>query len=121
MKLKIKIQVINLDLVLIKAGKQYHQLSIAICYKSFTHTCLCLCEILFFVFCGGLNENGPQRPQGVTLTKPGFVEVGVALGGNMPLRVSFEVSEAQARPRGSISLPAACWSGCRPAGSRKRY
>ena len=39
------------------------------------------------------------------------------VGGSLSLGLGFEVSEAQARPRGSISLPVACGSRCRTLSS----
>ena len=55
--------------------------------------------------CGGLNENGPHRCIGSEVTEvwPCWRKCFT--------RVGFEVSKAQARPRGS--LPAARGSGCR--------
>ena len=72
--------------------------------------------------CGVLNENGPdQSIKSGPIGRCGFVKVGVALlewvwlcwsgcglvGGSVSLGVHFEVSEAQARPRGlPFLLPA---------------
>jgi hypothetical protein len=71
--------------------------------------------ILFFLsfqdnHCGNLNENNPIRNG--TIRKCGLVRVGVALLESVSLWVGFKVSEAQAKPSGSVSLPAACGSSC---------
>ena len=61
--------------------------------------------ILRNITIGDFNENGPQRLIGSgALRRCGLV------GGNVSLGVGFEVSEAQARPDGSLSLPATCQS-----------
>ena len=52
---------------------------------------------------GGLNENGPHR-----FRRRGAIKKGSLVGGSISLGVGFEVSKAQARPSGSLSLPAAC-------------
>ena len=50
--------------------------------------------------CGGLNEHGPIGPQGMPLLR--------GVGRSVSLGVGFEVSEVQARPSVSLSLPVAC-------------
>jgi hypothetical protein len=53
--------------------------------------------------CGGLNENGPHWLIGTNI-----IRYCVLVGGSVSQWVSFEVSDAQARPSVSLSLPAAC-------------
>lgn len=50
----------------------------------------------------GMNENGPHK-----LIGNGTIRRYVLIGGSTSQEVGFGVSEAQARPNGSLALPAA--------------
>lgn len=58
------------------------------------------------LLCGGLNENGPYTLTGTgTIVKYGVAGVGVTLLEKVTVGgLCFEVSEAEARPRGCLFL-----------------
>jgi hypothetical protein len=61
-------------------------------------------ERVVVTICGGLNENGPHRPEGVALLEmcPFWNRCGFVVG-SVPQGLDFEVSEAQTRSKLTLS------------------